>query len=95
MEARTVPSTLTIDANGNLAYTASAGVANDLTISLSGGTYTFNDTTEDITVSGPGSGGCTGSGSHTVTCPAAALSSISVDLRVEFFAKLSSPALGF
>src|SRR5262245_18190076 len=67
--ARWVPATLEV-VNGVLTYTAGAGFANNLSVSLSGTTYTFRDTAEAITIIGsiPGS---TGSGTNTVTLPAA------------------------
>src|SRR5947209_7386275 len=80
LEERALPSTLFIDASGNASYAAGAGVANHLSLSVSGSTYTFHDTAETIAVSGPGSGGSTGSGTNTVTCPASDLSSMAVDL---------------
>jgi Ca2+-binding RTX toxin-like protein len=70
LEGRWVPATLQI-VNGLLTYTAGAGVANNVTVSLSGTTYTFRDTAETISVLGiPGA---TGSGTNTVTLPAAAV----------------------
>src|SRR5262245_34228458 len=70
LESRWVPSTLQV-VDGVLTYTAGAGVANNLSVSLSGTTYTFRDTAETISVVGiPGS---TGSGTNTVTLPAAAV----------------------
>jgi parallel beta-helix repeat protein len=70
---------LDVSAAGVLQYTASAGVANNLTVSLAAGTYTFNDTGERIFVTGAGSTGFSGTGTITVTCPAGAVSSIVVD----------------
>src|SRR5262249_60504586 len=68
LEDRWVPSTLQV-VNGVLNYTATTGVANHLTVSLSGTTYTFTDTAEKINVLGiPGA---TGSGTNTVALPAA------------------------
>jgi Ca2+-binding RTX toxin-like protein len=68
LEDRLVPSTLKIAA-GVLTYDAGAGVANNLSVSLSGATYTFKETAETISVLGIA--GATGSGTHTVTVPAA------------------------
>lgn len=72
-----MPSTLDITpgAIGNdLTYTASAGIDNNLTISLTGGSpatnYQFTDTGETITLTaGAILAGWTGSGTHTVTGP--------------------------
>src|SRR5258708_5257621 len=64
---------LQITAGGVLTYTGS-DVARTLTISVTGGVYTFNDSGETITVGGAGSGGCTGGGTNTVTCPSLAIS---------------------
>ena len=79
LERRALLSTLNLDAAELLNYTAAALVPNNLTISLVSNTYTFNDTAEAITVSGAGSGACTGSGTNTVTCPNGDVSSIRVD----------------
>jgi Ca2+-binding RTX toxin-like protein len=68
LEDRSVPSTLQV-VNGVLNYTGGAGIANHLTVSLSGTTYTFTDTAEKI--SALGIPGATGSGTNTVTLPAA------------------------
>jgi hypothetical protein len=68
LEDRTVPSTLNI-VNGQLNYFAKTNVSDNLTISLSGSTYTFNDTADTITL-GSGTAGFTGSGTNTVTGPA-------------------------
>src|SRR5438309_1907834 len=66
LEDRWVLSTLQV-ANGLLTYTAGAGVANRLSVSLSGPTYTIKDAAETISVMGiPGA---TGSGTNTVTLP--------------------------
>lgn len=74
------PSMLHIDATGHLTYVAGAGAANRLTISHSGGSYTFHDEgaliladTEDPVVL------CSGSGSPTVTV-SPGIQSISVDV---------------
>src|SRR5262245_13519463 len=67
LEDRWVPSTLQM-INGVLTYNATPGVANNLTVSLSGTTYTIKDTAETISILGiPGAGG---SGTNTVTVPA-------------------------
>src|SRR5438874_10312030 len=49
LEDRTLLSTLDVT-GGSLTYTASAGVANSLTIGVSGTAYTFDDTGETITL---------------------------------------------
>jgi len=67
LEDRWVLSTLQLS-GGVLTYTAGAGIANKLTVSISGATYTFTDTAEPITVTGIS--GATGSGTNTVTIPA-------------------------
>jgi Ca2+-binding RTX toxin-like protein len=67
LEGRCVLSTLQV-VDDLLTYTAGAAVANNLSVSLSGGVYTFRDTAETISVLGiPGA---TGSGTNTVTVPA-------------------------
>lgn len=58
--------TINIDASDNLTYSGS-GVANNLTISYSGGTYTFADAAEIINVTNAGTGSVTGTGTNTVT----------------------------
>src|SRR5262249_20901901 len=70
LEDRWVPSTLQV-VNGVLNYTAGTGVANHLTVSLSGSTYTFTDSAETISVLGIA--GATGSGTHTVSLPTTAV----------------------
>lgn len=53
---------------GVLTYTAGSGTSNVLTISDSGGNYTFSDSGETITLGGGATGaGWTGSGTNTVT----------------------------
>src|SRR5579862_2697335 len=51
LEDRIVPSALDIT-GGSLTYTASANTNNNLTITSSGGDYTFQDTAETISLSG-------------------------------------------
>ncbi|QJW94920.1 beta strand repeat-containing protein [Frigoriglobus tundricola] len=63
LEDRTVPSTLQL-VGGALNYTATAGVANHLSVSVSSGAFTITDTAETITVVGVA--GAAGSGTHTV-----------------------------
>jgi hypothetical protein len=73
LEDRVTPSTLNIDSFGNAVYTPTFLENTNLTLSaqnLSGGHFqqhTFTDTAEDITVTGPGAGKCTGSGTTFVT----------------------------
>src|SRR5262245_4879019 len=68
LEERWVPATLQV-VDGLLTYTAATGVANNLSVSLSGTSYTFRDTAETISV--VGIPGATGSGTNTVTLPGA------------------------
>jgi len=58
--------TINIDGANALTYQGSSA-ANNLTISYSGGTYTFNDTAEIINVANGGTGTVNGSGTNTVT----------------------------
>src|SRR5262249_21304513 len=75
LEDRVTPAaTLTISGT-DLLYTGSS-VNNNLSISVAGGTYTFNDTAEVINVVGSGA---TGSGSNTVTIADSFVSSIAVN----------------
>jgi Ca2+-binding RTX toxin-like protein len=67
LEDRTVPATLQI-LDGLLTYTAGAGVANNLSVSFANGNYTFTDTAEKINLLGVAG---SGSGTNTVTVPAA------------------------
>jgi hypothetical protein len=71
-----VPATLTIPLNGHALYVD--GGTTTLTIT-EGSTITINDSSETITVSGGGSGGFSGSGTHTVSGPAANLTSLKID----------------
>ena len=52
LEDRWVPSTLQV-VNGLLTYTAGAGVANNLSVSLSGTTYTFKVSATNAVGTGP------------------------------------------
>jgi hypothetical protein len=73
LEGRIVLSNLFIDASGNATLTGSTSPTGD-SITLSDQTVagvetrTFTDALESITVTGPGSVNCGGSGTHTVTC---------------------------
>src|SRR5436309_5491139 len=79
LESLTLLSTLDIVPAGgtfgnNLTYTASTGIDNNLTISLTGGSpataYQFTDTGEIITLTqGAIDAGWTGNGTHTVNGP--------------------------
>jgi parallel beta-helix repeat protein len=71
---------LTLDAQGALTYTASTSIANALTVSLTNGVYTITDTAELLQVGGARASSCTGSGTHTVTCPQGAVTSLFLDL---------------
>ena len=80
LEHRSLLSVLLLGSAGTATYSAGAGVANRLTVSVAGANYTFNDTAETISLSGPGSGACLGGGTNTVTCPDASINSLSVFL---------------
>jgi parallel beta-helix repeat protein len=67
---------LDVSAAGVLTYTASPGIANNVTISLAGGVYTVTDTSERLFVTGANAGACTGTGTNTVTCSAAGITAI-------------------
>src|SRR5262249_744608 len=75
LEVRLTPSTLAIVGN-TLTYTATPTETNNLTVSVSGATYTFKDTGATITT---GIAGSTGSGTNTVTVPDAGFTSIGID----------------
>jgi Ca2+-binding RTX toxin-like protein len=74
LENRWVPSTLQV-VNGLLTYNASPGVANNLTIAISGANYVLTDTSEKI--SAPG---LAGSGTNTVIVPIAFVDSMHINL---------------
>lgn len=64
---------------GVLSYTGS-GLANNLTVFISAGTYTFADTGETITLTANAvTAGWSGSGTNTVTGPSAGLTAISIN----------------
>jgi autotransporter-associated beta strand protein len=72
--------TLTIDGSGNLAFTVtSSGVPDRLVLQQSGSNYILADSAVNITVSGAGSGGVTGSGTSSVTIPASAVNNMTLD----------------
>jgi Ca2+-binding RTX toxin-like protein len=89
LEDRTVPSTLNIDAIGDVTYTASAGIANNVTLSekiifhkfFQQDVLVLSDTAETINVTGFGAVFCTGSGTNQVTFSSFTLSinAITVD----------------
>jgi Ca2+-binding RTX toxin-like protein len=70
LEDRLVPATLSISPTGVLTYTASAGIANNLRVTLSSGpgldTYTFQDTAEPIAL-GAGTSAWTVNGPNSVS----------------------------
>jgi hypothetical protein len=76
LECRAVPATLTIPLNGHAIYVD--GSSTTLTIT-EGSTITFNDSSKTITVSGAGSGGFTGNGTHTVSGPVSQITSLKID----------------
>jgi Ca2+-binding RTX toxin-like protein len=61
--------------NGILTYNASAGIANGLTVAVSGTNYIFTDTKEIINAPG-----LSGSGTHSVTLPTAFVGSMVLNL---------------
>ena len=79
---RAVATPATLDVTGGvLTYTASAGAANGLTVSLSGANYTFNETGQTIMLTANAiAAGFSGDGTNTVTGPDAAVNSVSVAL---------------
>jgi hypothetical protein len=77
LEGRTLlTASILIDPTNALSYTGSA-VNNNLTISVSNGTYTFNETAETISVTNNGSAVVNGGGTNTVTV--SGIVSIAVD----------------
>jgi hypothetical protein len=64
LETRLTPASTLSISGGVLTFSAIAGKTNVLTVSVSGSTYTFNDTGDTITLSGVTG---TGSGGNTVT----------------------------
>lgn len=80
LEDRTVPTAvLNISAQGVATFTGSA-VNNNLTLSLSGGVYTFADQSEAITVTGQGAAGFTGGGTKIVQGPSSSVSGLIFNL---------------
>jgi Ca2+-binding RTX toxin-like protein len=80
LDSRLMLSTLSIDAAGALAYSATPTIANDLTISIVSTLYVFSESGESINVIGAGSAGCGGSGTGVVACPSSAIQSLHIDL---------------
>jgi hypothetical protein len=68
LEARTVPSTLVVDVGHDIVYTSSTRNHVQVIQGFDANVY-FTDDTENIYVSGPGSAGITGSGTHEVVAP--------------------------
>ena len=71
--------TLSLDNAGNLAFTASPGVPDRLSVQLAAGIYTLTDPAVTIAVTGAGAGFVTGAGTSTVTIPAAHVSAMTLD----------------
>jgi hypothetical protein len=87
---------LTLD-SGVLTYVAGEHVANHLTVGVVNHNYGFSDyrfTDSAETIIAPNIPGCTGSTTHTVTVPIAAVSSMAVTLgdEADFFTLVSSRA---
>jgi uncharacterized protein (TIGR03118 family) len=85
LEDRTLLASATLNINnatGLLTYVATSGVANALTVSVAGSTYTFADLGQTIAL-GPGAiaDGWTGNGTNTVSGSGSTLKSISIDTR--------------
>jgi hypothetical protein len=78
LEDRYLPSTLSIDSSFAVVYQAST--TNTLTVTMNTGanTISFNDSVENISLSGAGSGAFSGNGTHTVAGPLSDVSSVSV-----------------
>src|SRR5262245_51377636 len=64
LEQRTVPATMSISSTGHLTYVD--GSTTTLTVTEGGSTISFHDSAEVIHLSGAGSGGFSGNGTHTV-----------------------------
>jgi hypothetical protein len=84
LEDRTLPSTLSFTA-GTLTYQAAAGETNILSLSFSGGTYTFSDSgttagNTPITITdNTGIPGTTGGGTGTVTVPGGSVTAVVIN----------------
>jgi len=78
-----VNTTLDIAANQLTMTTGSTAPNNNVTLSLTGGNYTINDSAAVITLSSAAvAAGWTGTGTNTVTGPDASVSSLSIDLNL-------------
>lgn len=71
--------TVTVDSNG-ATFTADAGVANDVTLTIAPGTFTVTDTGDTITYNPLLETKCDGTGTTTVTCTDSAVTHASVNL---------------
>ena len=76
LEVREVLSTIG-SSSGVLTYTAGAGVNNNISVTISGSNFVFNDTAETITCSISGE---TGSGTNTVTVPTSGIIGVTLAL---------------
>src|SRR5262245_58100848 len=76
LEGRALLAAVLIDALNNLSITGTA-VNDNLTISVAGGTYTFNDTADVFMVTNQGSATVDGDGTSTLT--ASGIASIAVN----------------
>lgn len=84
LEERRTPSgtaaTLALSSAGDLVFSAVPGIANKLTVQLSGNTYFLSDSSATaIQVSGTGAGNVGSAGATTATVPANAVQRITVD----------------
>jgi hypothetical protein len=79
--AVSLAATLNIDPSGNLSYLPSEGVQTVLTVDAAGGQYSFNNTGEQIILSGDAVAlGWTGSGTNTVSGPISSVASMNLYL---------------
>jgi hypothetical protein len=77
----TPPSTLSLDPSGFLTYSAGINVDNDLTVSASGGRYTFHEVAAPIELSPEAiAAGWTGNGTKIVSGPVASVSQMNIYL---------------
>src|SRR5262249_9589436 len=76
LETRDLPATIT-NVSNVLNYNAGAGINNNLSVTVSGTNFVFNDTGETITTS---ISGATGSGTNTVNVPTASVTGITLNL---------------
>src|SRR5262249_14615317 len=82
LEQRTLfAASLNVLTTGDLIYTAGTGTANNLSVSLAGGNYTFRDTAEKITLTNTAKkANCSSVDNNTVTCPDSAVNTISLNV---------------